>query len=115
MNFVMQSVQSTVSSWCGLAQDQYFSLWFFGLVVIAFYTPMTWVRQLSFFAKAFVCAIFIIIFAVFFTSSFAVAEIKSQEGEAGQGFEPFNKAMYWNMIGFAFFMFEGIGSLMPLL
>ena len=33
----------------------------------------------------------------------------------GPDFVPINKSSYWLMIGFAFFMFEGIGCLMPIM
>ena len=33
----------------------------------------------------------------------------------GPDFVPVNKSSYWLMIGFAFFMFEGIGCLMPVM
>jgi len=46
------------------------------------------------------------------TSIFAVKQIEEQEGSGG-GMVPVNKSMYWTMIGGAFFMFEGIGCLMP--
>jgi len=55
------------------------------------YTPLTWVRELSFFAKCFVAGVFIIIAAVIFTSSYAIAEIHDNDGEAGAGYEPINK------------------------
>lgn len=84
-------MQSTVSSWCGLAESQYISLWVFGVVIFFMYTPLTWVRELSFFAKCFVAGVFIIIAAVIFTSSYAIAEIHDNDGEAGAGYEPINK------------------------
>ena len=31
------------------------------------------------------------------------------------GYYPINHDSYWNMIGFSFFMFEGIGTVMPVM
>lgn len=34
---------------------------------------------------------------------------------ADPGYVPINNDSYWNMIGFSFFMFEGIGCVMPVM
>jgi hypothetical protein len=44
-----------------------------------------------------------------------VGIIKANEGNPGKDYEPINKDSYWNMIGFTFYMFEGVGCLLPIL
>ena len=38
-----------------------------------------------------------------------------EQGGHGPDWVPINKESYWDMVGFAFFMFEGIGSLLPVM
>ena len=55
-----------------------------------------------------------IVLGVVTTSVFALKLVAQQDGP-GPDLEPFVKETYWNMIGFAFFMFEGIGCLLPVM
>ena len=58
-------------------------------------------------------AVFMILLGVFTTAVFALKQI-SDQGGPGPDVKPIAKDTYWNMIGFAFFMFEGIGCLLPM-
>ena len=71
-----------------------------------------WIRYLKFLEKAFVFAVLMILLGVLTTSVFALKQISDQDGP-GPDIKPINKSSYWNMVGFAFFMFEGIGCLLP--
>ena len=55
-----------------------------------------------------------ILLGVLTTAVFAIQLIVQQDGP-GPDVVPINKASYWGMIGFAFFMFEGVGSLLPVM
>lgn len=55
-----------------------------------------------------------ILVGVVTTSVFALGVISDQDGHA-EGYEPLNPDGYWGTIGFAFFMYEGIGSLLPVM
>jgi len=79
------------------------------------YSPIIWARTLEFYKKAFFVAIIMILLCVFTTSMFASEVIKKQDGEPGPKYVPLNRNSCWIMIGFAFFMFEGIGCLMPII
>jgi len=79
------------------------------------YLPIIWVRNLTSLSAGFTLSMFIILVTVIVTCAFAYQVINEQGGEPGPGFEPLNRDLYWNAIGFSFFMFEGIGSLMPVL
>ena len=56
-----------------------------------------------------------ILLCVITTSMYAHKIIEKQDGEPGPEFEAIDMGSYWTMIGFSFFMFEGIGCLMPVL
>lgn len=55
-----------------------------------------------------------ILLGVLTTSVFAFQKIEEQGG-SGPDIVPVNDESYWSMIGFAFFMFEGIGCLLPVM
>lgn len=84
------------------------------MVIWALYTPMVWIRRFEFLSKAFIFAVFCIILGVITTCVFALQLINDQGGP-GPEVEPINKDSYWTMIGFAFFLFEGIGCLLPVM
>ena len=52
--------------------------------------------------------------AVLTTTVFCLRIVMEQGGH-GPDWVPINKESYWDMVGFAFFMFEGIGCLMPVM
>merc|ERR1712151_826219 len=90
-------------------------MWAFGIGVFLLYSPIIWVRTLEFYKKAFIFAVMMILLCVITTSMYANKVIEKQDGGAGANFVAINRSSYWAMIGFAFFMFEGIGCLMPIL
>ena len=110
MSFTLESLQSTISVWTGNEAP----LWVYGLIIWVIYTPLVWVRRLKFLEKAFVFAVFCIILGVITTTAFALKDVSNQGGP-GPDLKPFVKDTYWNMIGFSFFMFEGIGCLLPIM
>lgn len=38
-----------------------------------------------------------------------------QDGPVNDGFIAFNESKFWNMIGFSFYTFEGIGTILPIM
>ena len=58
-------------------------------------------------------ASFIILFVCTVISIYCAEKI-SLEG-LGPNIEPFNNNLYWNMIGFSVYCFEGIGCVMPIM
>ncbi len=78
------------------------------------YSPLAWVRTLEVFSIGFMFSMAMIGLAVLTTTVFCFKDIESQGGH-GPDWVPINKSSYWDMVGFAFFMFEGIGCLMPVM
>ena len=57
--------------------------------------------------------IFVTITAI---SIYCLGELSSRDWSAPDpGYVPLNHRRYWDMIGFSFFMFEGIGCVMPVM
>ena len=114
MTFTLSSLQSTIQSWLP-ADHQVVPLWVYGLFIWFLYSPLMWVRTLEYFSKGFIIAVFLILLGVATTSYFALDLIEAQDGSAGPGYVAVNSEQYWSMIGFAFYMFEGIGCLLPIM
>ena len=89
-------------------------MWIYGIAIWVLYTPLVWIRRLEFLSKAFIFACFCILLGIVTTLVFAFKLIEEQGGP-GPDIEPIVKDSYWNMVGFAFFMFEGIGCLLPVM
>lgn len=64
------------------------------------------------FSKGFIFAVAMILLGVLTTTVFAFRIIEEQDGP-GPDYVPINMGSFYAMIGFAFFMFEGIGCLLP--
>ena len=113
LTFTMTSLQSVFAQWT--VGHEKLPMWFYGVLIFLVYSPIIWARTLEFYKKAFMFAIAMILLCVITTSMFARGDIAKRDGEPGPDFVPINTDSYWAMIGFAFFMFEGIGCLMPIL
>lgn len=87
---------------------------YFGLAIWIFYTPLVWVRRLEPLSKLFIFSVFMILLGVLTTSIFAFSIIEEQDG-SGEEYKAINNDSFLGTIGFAFFMFEGIGSLLPVM
>ena len=90
-------------------------MWIFAIFILLIYSPLTWVRTIEWFSKAFVFSMAMILLAVVTTSVYCINLIKEDGGEPGPNYVPINMDGYFIMLGFAFFMFEGIGCLLPVM
>jgi amino acid permease len=108
----MQSLQSTLTVWVGAASE--LPLWYFALFIFVAYSPLVWVRTIEFFSKTFFLAAICILTAVVTTAVYA-GDLVMQNDGPGPDITPINSESYFLMIGFAFFMFEGIGCLLPVM
>lgn len=108
ISFILESLQSTIGAWVGHDSP----LWIYGILIWVIYTPLVWIRYFKFLEKAFIFAVFMILLGVMTTVVFALKEIEENDGP-GPEVKPFVRSSYWTMVGFAFYMFEGIGCLLP--
>ena len=84
-----------------------------GFFVFLVYSPIVWVRTVEYYAKSYILAVSMIVISVIISSIFAIEVSESNDGEPGPDFVAVRKDTYWDMIGFAFFMFEGITCMLP--
>ena len=57
------------------------------------------------------------IMIVFVTLLVITTSLKNylKNGPNHQGFEPFNHSKFWDTIGFSFYAYEGIGTVLPIM
>jgi len=110
MTFTLKSLQTNFSTWAG----NEINLCWFGLAIFILYSPLAWVRRLEPLSKLFIFSVFMILVGVITTSVFAF-DLITEQGGHGEGYEAINEESFWGTIGFAFFMFEGIGCLLPIM
>ena len=85
-------------------------------MIFAIYSPIAWVRKLAFFEKGFFMAVCMVGISLATTSYFAFKHLDTAGvRESAPGYVAVNTNDYWSMIGYAFFMFEGIGVLLPIM
>lgn len=98
------------------------------MIVLSLFSPIAWVRKIETFKVGFMFAFVMIIVTLITISAFCVSinlgeskgtgnsqDAFSEAALTERGFVPINYDSFWNMIGFSFFMFEGIGGVMPLM
>ena len=134
LSFIIQGLKSTTESLFKLKdlKEEYFAL-----IVLALFSPLAWVRKIEAFKQGFIFAFAMIVVTLVTISAFCISmninhakEINQQIAKnetLGQevhvqrdhftekGLVPINHDSYWNTIGFSFFMFEGIGGVMPVM
>ena len=111
MTFVIQGLHGIYTTVSG---NDNLSLNFFGLVALIVFSPLAWQRDVSVFKFGMMFGFAMIVISLIVISTFCV-NINMQKLEPTPGFIPFNEDSYWSFIGFSFFMFEGIGGVLPLM
>lgn len=90
-------------------------------VVLAFciagvFAPVVWIRQIQKLRFAFIFGVVMIFVTVFIISGFCFYYIAERDWtRPPAAYYAINPEHYWDMIGFSFFMFEGIGAVMPVM
>lgn len=88
-------------------------IWTYGLAIIMVFSCLAFVRNLAMFSFTFLIANSLILLSATIISSYSVAKL-IQEGVASS-VEALNTSMMWATVGYAIFVFEGIGCLMPIM
>jgi len=86
----------------------------FGLVTLIIFSPLAWQRDVGVFKFGMMFGFAMIVISLIIISCFCI-NINMNKLEATPGFIAFNKDSYWSFVGFSFFMFEGVGGIMPLM
>ena len=80
------------------------------------FAPLTWVRDLERFRFGLIFGVVMIFVTCFVISVFDITAIADRDSAPPtSGYEAINDETYFDMIGFSFFMFEGIGAVMPVM
>lgn len=86
------------------------------LVILIIFAPLTWVRDLERFRFGLIFAVMMIFVVCLVITIFDISEISERNGtEPTSGYYAINDERYFDMIGFCFFMFEGIAMVMPIM
>jgi Transmembrane amino acid transporter protein len=91
------------------------SIWWFAGFAIILFTLLSWVRTIERFKIGFVFAVVTIFSLVITVSVCDFIIINEHDHNAGPGWKPFNSSQYYTMVGLAFYMFEGVTSVLPVL
>ena len=119
--FTIAGLKSSVEYWFGL-QD--LKKEYFGIVLLAGFSPLAWIRDIETFKCGFIFGFAMIIVTLITISGFCITmNIAHTNNSSGsdlrdlhkRGIVPINYESFWTTIGFSFFMYEGIGGLMPLM
>ena len=117
--FVIESIESTINAGrkhdvdSTLGKVQHF---FIAILIICTFGPLTWVRRIQRFRFAFIFGVMMIVLALFTISIYCFDILSKRDYiRPPDGYFAINNDRYWDMIGFSFFMFEGIGSVMPVM
>ena len=108
----MQEVLGSI----GQTGDDLISLWWFAIFIVAFYSPLAWVRNIKYFSLGYIIGCAMIVFTIFVVSGYCVSGLIKTGPENADTFFAVNPNIdkIWAMIGFSFYTFEGIGPVMPI-
>jgi len=95
-----------------LSQITHISVYWFGLLCLLCFIPIVFVRKIEKFAYFHIAAD-CVIFATILICSITAGESISANGK-GPGVVDFNSAHYISFCGFAIYVFEGIGLIIPI-
>ena len=84
------------------------------MILIIIYAPLAWVRKLQYFSFGYIFGNIMILFTVAVISSYCVS-LLAKDGPMNDAFVPVNTNKMWDMIGFSFYCFEGIGVVLPIM
>ena len=87
----------------------------FIFITILILAPISWIRHIERFSGGFIFAVLVILTMVLTMIVFESIKIADDDNEAGPDWQMFNKDKYYIMISLSFYMFEGIGSMLPIM
>lgn len=117
MSFTMKSFRDVFSNFNLFRVNENTSLWFFAIVLIAAYSPLAWVRRLQVFEIGYIVGVFMIIWTVIVICGYSIDGLIEHGPQQPGTFYAVNPDTnrIWDMIGFSFYTFEGIGTVMPII
>lgn len=85
---------------------------FIGILILA---PISWVRHIERFKIGFIFGICVIFAMLVTLVVFESMKINENNNDAGPNWQAINEDNYYIMVSLSFYMFEGIGSLLPVM
>ena len=93
--------------------------WVVSIGVVLVFSPLTWIRKIEVFRNGFIFGVAMIVITVIAISIYCMLLITERDWAhwemVKEEYFAINPDRYWDMIGFSFFMFEGIGCVMPVM
>jgi hypothetical protein len=90
-------------------------MWPYLIATIVVLSPLTWVRTLETFKIGFIFAICCIAFLLIVCVTIIFIELDHNHWQAGEGYKAFNYQGFITMWGLSFYMYEGIGCVLPVM
>ena len=112
-SFSIAQISFTLEAMVSLSQHKV-NMWIFAAVLVGIYTPIAWVRRLEYFKVGYTIGMAMILYTAVFISVYCVKDLVKY-GPKKEGFKMINTEKMWDMIGFSFYSFEGIGTLLPIM
>ena len=109
--FFMRSLRSVVYVTSGVEVD----MWVFLVSALVVFAPLAWIRSIEMFSPGYMIAVAIIFSMIILVSTIDFMEISDRNGEAGPGWEAFNPHGAITMLGLSFYLFDRVGSLLPIM
>ena len=129
--FVIESLVSTFGAhinseeWDALFPDEHLQpkhktlYWVVSIGVCLIFSPLAWIRKIEVFRYGFIFGVAMIFITVLTIAVYCFILINERDWAHWEmikdEYYAFNDDRYWDMIGFSFFMFEGIGCVMPVM
>jgi amino acid permease len=88
--------------------------WYYAIGIIVVYSPLAWVRKLQYFSFGYVIGNVMILVTVSVISYYSL-DLLIKNGPKTEEFYAVNTVKEWDMIGFSFYCFEGIGAVLPIM
>lgn len=110
ISFTLKAIESIILESTGNTVN----LWYIAFGVIVIYSPIAWVRRISVWRKGYSLAIFMILFTALVIMVYSIHGLATT-GPVNDGFKMVNPSKLFDMVGFAFYTFEGIGTVLPVL
>lgn len=85
------------------------------VVTILVFAPLLWVRTVETFQVGYIFAVILIATLLIVASALIFQGLADQQWEAGEGWTAFNSEQFIIMWGLSFYMYEGVGCVMPVM
>lgn len=84
--------------------------------VMLIFGPLTWEHKIQKFRFGIMFGVYMLFISIVAISVYCFSVISHRDwSEPDPGYVALDHNTYWQMIGFSFFMFEGIGTVMPIM